>query len=65
MKEKILYGTRKDQPDWKEEIITVNEKHFQQAKLWARINGFDRFRVAIIDLRVAPDFTKCVKEKLA
>mgnify|MGYP003155004375 CR=1 FL=1 len=61
MKEKILYGTRKGQPDWKEEIITENEKHFRQAKNWAKKNGFDRFRVAIIDLREKPDFTKCVR----
>ncbi len=51
MKEKILYGTRKGQPDWKQEIITEHEKHFCQAKTWAKRNGFDRFRVAIIDLR--------------
>jgi len=61
MKQKILYGTREGQPAWKEEIITENEKYFHQAKTWAKRNGFDRFRVAIIDLRETPDFTKCVR----
>ena len=61
MKQKILYGTREGQPAWKEEIITEHEKYFHQAKTWAKRNGFDRFRVAIIDLRETPDFTKCVR----
>jgi hypothetical protein len=59
--ERILYGTRKGEPSWKEEIITNQEKHFDQAKAWAKRNGFDRFRVAIIDLRETPDFTKCIR----
>ena len=58
---KILYGTRKGQPDWREEIITEHEKQFPQAKTWAKKNGFDRFRVATIDLREKPDFTNCVR----
>ena len=59
--ERILYGTRKGEPSWKEEIITNQEKRFDQAKAWAKRNGFDRFRVAVIDLRETPDFTKCVR----
>ena len=59
--ERILYGTRKGAPAWKEEIITNQEKRFDQAMAWAKRNGFDRFRVAEIDLTVAPDFTKAIR----
>jgi hypothetical protein len=59
--ERILYGTRKGEPALNEEIITNQEKRFDQAKAWAKRNGFDRFRVAVIDLSVAPDFTKAIR----
>ena len=59
--ERILYGTRKGAPAWQEEIITNQEKRFDEAKAWAKRNGFDRFRVAEIDLTVAPDFTKAIR----
>lgn len=61
MIERILYGTRKGAPAWKEEIITNQQKRFAEAKTWAKRNGFDRFRVAIIDLRETPDFTKAIR----
>ncbi len=61
MIERILYGTRKGAPAWQEEIITNQEKRFDEAKAWAKRNGFDRFRVAIIDLRETPDFTKAIR----
>jgi len=61
MIERILYGTRKGAPAWQEEIITNQEKRFDEAKAWAKRNGFDRFRVAEIDLTVAPDFTKAIR----
>ena len=59
--ERILYGTRKGAPAWQEEIITNQEKRFDEAKAWAKRNGFDRFRVARIDLRETPDFTKAIR----
>jgi len=61
VRERILYGTRKGAPAWQEEIITNQEKRFDEAKAWAKRNGFDRFRVAIIDLRETPDFTKAIR----
>lgn len=60
MIEKVLYGIRKGQPDYMADIITTNEKRFDEAKAWAIENGFDRFRIAEIDLSVKPDFTKCL-----
>lgn len=53
---KVLYATRIGNEDWQEELLTEKEELFYQAKTWASANGFDRFRVAEIDLDVPPDF---------
>lgn len=55
---KILWGTRVGDPNWMEEVLTENEERFEDAKKWALANGFDRFRVAELDLSTPPDFTK-------
>ena len=57
MKELILWGIKKGDPDWMQEIITNDKRNFEKAKAWAKRNGFDRFRVAEIDTSKAPDFT--------
>ena len=54
--ETVLYGTRKGQPDYTEEIITTNPAKLKEAKEWAKGQGFDRFRVVGIDLAKKPDF---------
>jgi hypothetical protein len=60
--EKVMYGTKKGEPDWKEDIITTDETRFDDAKKWAEENGFDRIRVATINLTKKPDFSKTVNE---
>jgi len=57
---KILYATEKNAPDWQEQLITGVEGRIPDAKKWALANGFDRLRVAEIDLTVKPDFAKAV-----
>jgi len=50
----VLYGVRKENPDWQEEVIIARKgKYFSSfnllfvnAKRWAEENGFDRFRLA-------------------
>lgn len=59
-RETVLYGVRVGNEDWQEEIITTNPSKLAEAKAWATANGFDRFRVATIDLSVPPDFTKVI-----
>ncbi len=60
---KVLWGTRKGAPDWAEEIITTKEEHIGAARAWATVNGFDRFRIAVIpDAPEAPDFTSCINK---
>jgi hypothetical protein len=61
MKEKILFATRIGDEDWKEELITDNEENIEAAKAWAIKNGFNRIRIAEIDLSIIPDFTKVLK----
>jgi hypothetical protein len=61
MKEKILFATRIGDEEWKEELITDNEENIEAATAWAIKNGFDRIRIAEIDLSIIPDFTKTIR----
>lgn len=58
MKTKILFGVRVGNESWQEELLTECAERIEAAKDWASKNGFDRFRVAVIDLDEKPDFTK-------
>lgn len=58
---KVLWGVKKGEPDWKEQIITEQEERIEDAKKWATANGFDRFRIQTIDLTTPPDFKKTFK----
>ena len=55
---KILWGTKKGDPEYMEQLITEDETRIEDAKRWAARNGFDRLRVANIDLSAPPDFTE-------
>lgn len=55
---KVLWAVKKGEPDWNEQIITEKEERIEDAKKWATQNGFDRFRIATIDLKEKPDFKK-------
>jgi len=54
--EKVLFAVKIGKPDWAEEVITENESQFDKAKRWAEANGFDRFRIAEIDMSKKPKF---------
>lgn len=54
--ETILYAVKQGDPDWAEQVITTKPDQIEQAKAWAQANGFNRFRVAEIDLDLEPDF---------
>ena len=60
MSESVLYGVKKGEEDWQEVILSTNPARFNEIKVLAASDGFDRFRVAHIDLSVAPDFTRTV-----
>lgn len=55
-KETILWAVKVGDEDWQEQIITTDESKINEASNWAKENGYDRLRVAVIDLGVKPDF---------
>ncbi len=58
---KVLFAVRQGNEDWQEELITEIEERIPAAREWAQANGFDRLRIAEIDLDQRPDFTKALK----
>lgn len=58
--EKILYGVKLDNEDWQEEVLCTQEERFEEVKILASKDGFNRFRVAKINLIEKPDFRKTV-----
>ena len=64
MKESILWGIKKGDPDWMQEIITNDKRNFEKATAWAKRNGFDRFRIAEIDTSKAPDITNTLQRRI-
>lgn len=59
---KILWGTRKGNEDWQEELITEQSDKIEAASAWARANGFDRLRVSEFTEGEKPDFTKVLSK---
>ena len=65
--ETILWGCKKGQPDYMEEILyqckgyTNETELMAKGKQWADSNGYDRLRIAKIDLSTKPDFIKTIK----
>lgn len=60
---KILFAVKIGNEDWQEELITEDESRIEAASKWAVDNGFDRLRVAEIDLNEKPDFTKTINKR--
>lgn len=60
---KVLFAVKKGQPNYMEELITENENHIENAKKWAIKNGFDRLRIAEIDMNKKPNFINTIKAK--
>lgn len=59
----VLWGIRKNAPDWQEEIITTQPLKFDAARTWAVSQGFDRFRVAEYMDDDRPDFAGAISRK--
>jgi hypothetical protein len=57
---KTLWATQIGAEDWQEELITEVEEDIEKASAWAIENGFDRLRIADIDLTVIPDFAATI-----
>lgn len=61
--ETVLYGTRKGDAEWQEELLLSNAtpELIERVKVLAARDGFERFRVATIDLTATPDFGGTVR----
>jgi len=62
--EEVLWAVKKGEPDYMEQIITAKPEKIEEAKKWAEANGFDRFRIATVNMNKKPNFAKVV-EKMA
>lgn len=65
MTEYVLYATKVGARDWEEEVIAVDTRPMHEGELkLARLvlaeKGYDRVRIAAINLSVAPDFAGTV-----
>lgn len=66
MKETLLYGCKIGQPNYMEEVLYECKGYVNQSevmakgKLWADANGYDRLRIAVIDLSITPNFIKAI-----
>lgn len=56
----IMFAVKRGEPSYKEQIITENENRFEAARAWCKANGFDRIRIANIDLSTTPDFRETI-----
>ena len=62
--ETVLYGLPKGAAERYEEVLLLTKAtpdRIQRVKILAAQDGFHSFRIAKIDLTVAPDFTKAVR----
>jgi len=57
---KVMYATPIGEPDEMEVVLTTEESRFTDAEEWAKVNGFDRIRIAEIDMSRPPDFAGTV-----
>lgn len=48
--EKVMWGHKTGEEGWVEHIISTNESVFPAARAWAIENGFDKIRIANLDL---------------
>jgi len=67
-KETLLYGCKIGEPDYMEEILyqcrgyTNKEELLKKGKQWAEINNYDRLRVHVVDLGIAPNFKETINK---
>ena len=63
--ETVLYGIPKGATERYEEVLLLTNAtpdKIARVKILAEQDGFHSFRTATVDLSVAPDFTKAVKQ---
>ncbi len=66
MVEYLLYGVAEGKPDYMEEILFVDDRPIRMTEKlrdMASAKGFDRLRTSMVNLKIAPDFTKALNFK--
>lgn len=64
--ETLLYGCKIGEPSYMEEILyeckgyTNREELLAKGQAWAKNNGYDRLRISVIDLGIAPNFVQAI-----
>lgn len=64
--ETLLYGCKVSEPSYMEEILyqckgyTNLEELLAKGQQWADNNGYDRLRISVIDLNIAPNFINTI-----
>ena len=53
--EKLLYGRKKGEPDYMEQLLSTKPECFDKVKILAKKDGFVSFRVSEFEL-AKPDF---------
>jgi hypothetical protein len=61
--ERVLYGRKKGEPDYNEQVICTKPDKFEEAKKWAMANGYVKFRIASINVAAKPDFAGAINKK--
>jgi hypothetical protein len=64
MKEQAIWAVKKGQEAWREEVIysgpPLSKEMQAKCEQWIEENGFDRMRIASLDLTAPPNFTETV-----
>ena len=69
MIETLLYGCKKGEPKYMEEILykckgyTNKNELMEKGQKWADKNGYDRLRISVIDLTQKPNFANTINLK--
>ena len=64
--ETLLYGCKIGEPNYMEEILyeckgyTNQEELLKKGQEWAKNNGYDRLRISVTDLSIAPNFIQAI-----
>jgi len=64
--ETLLYGCKIGEPNYMEEILyeckgyTNQDELLKKGQDWAKNNGYDRLRISVIDLSIAPNFIQAI-----
>ena len=64
-KEFVLWGHKSSDESWIEVVITTAEPSdkvkIHKATEWAKTQGYDVFRIQVLDLEALPDFVRCIE----